>query len=519
MKKIIARQLDFNFDNQPVELSVGQFANFFQISDSSNARRVLRRIYSQSGSSGQYKNHHVKVRQEKGQYLATITPISFTKSSPTIPPLKTFPIKSLAANDSLVMENEPFCDWLTIHQRYDFALPPINGGCVISLKNVPENSAGHFDFGSEDIEYLTTKFISHAGSFATNLQLRVSEGKMTLSGNVGRFSRPDNLYGFSLLDCVKKANRIIDSLNFGLPHFTSGEYIPPQDQVVSCKKPRKVLDPLRPSTGKDLFIAQNAHVIGHEERTTANWARTYQVPKYGYIETKKHRWTGAWFSQIHFTKNLRFSNSAEAGLYVDWACRQNPFGMNVSPHYGQGVSYGKGSAYLNPKIYLKGLEILKNKKYKVVSEEYKDNLLKFINNSVVRFEIEYKKYLEKNSLKYLGDFMDRDKSNVLYIDFKNRLDKVLGNDVDFFENLENLSRRRKEQFYSWTRGDNFSGYSERTRRRLVEYFLKVLNVNVSVPYHEDTLGVSVRKLSVQELGSPPEFYETFELDVGFRLVG
>jgi hypothetical protein len=512
LKGILARQLDFDLGNQLVELSSSQFADFFQVFDSSTACRILRRIYSQPGNSGQYRQYQVKVRQENGRFLAII------EKTPNLSPIQnTSSTNSSASNPTFV--ETPFCDWLTIHQNYDFLLPSINGGCVVSLKSVPTNSEGHFDFEAGDVEYLTTKFISHGGSFDTNLQLRVSEGKMTLSGNVGRFSRPDNLYGFSLLDCVKKANRILDSLNLGLPHFTPGEYIPPQDQVIPCKKPRSMRDPLRPIGGKDLFIAQNAHVIGHEKRTSTRTGREYQVPIHGYIETKKHRWTGAWFSQVHFTRNLRFSDSSEAKLFVDWACRQNPFGMNVSPHYGQGVSYGKGSAYLNPKIYLKGLEILKNKKYKLLSESYKDNLLKFINNSIVRFEIEYKKYLEKNSLKYLGDFMDREKSNVLYIDFKNRLDKVLGSDVDFFENLENLTRRRKEQFYSWTRGDDFSAYSERTRRRLVEFFKQELNVNVSVPYHEGIVGVSVRKLSVQPLESPPNFYEISELDLGFRLVG
>lgn len=477
-----------------IELSTGQFVKFFQISSLPNATRILRRIYNSPNSTKIYKGYQVKVSYFDGQYLAIVTPL---QNSSIFGAISTFSNES-----SKHVFSEPFCDWLTIHQQFDFQLPVLNGGCVVSLNSIPERNDGRFDFSGEDIEFMTTKYVSHKGSYETNLQLRVDNGKLTLSGNVGRFGRQDNLFGFSLLHCVQKANRILDSLRIGLPHFSPGSFFDSVDKYSNYSHFIRSKKNLEGEIVKDKeFIGT---VIFNEN-------------------SSKRLWTGAYFSQLHLTKNLFFSNADEATLFMDHACRLNPWGMNVSPHYGQGVHYGKGSQYVNPKLYLKGLELQENrKKYKYIDEKYRNKLIEYINNRIVRFEVNYKsKYLSKNKVKFLGDIMDESKlNNVLYADFRQRLETLVHNRVDFYEGLESLTRRQKEQFYSWTRGTDIrENYSLRTYFYLKRLFWKKLNVDISIPYSEQHSILKIRTLSCFEVNQIPEFYElSAEFDTGLKLI-
>ena len=163
--------------------------------------------------------------------------------------------------------------------------------------------------------------------------------------------------------------------------------------------------------------------------------------------------------------------------------------------------------------------LVSRKKYSKIPDGYRNKLLNYIENKIVRFEINYKKFLEKNGLKFLGDIMNEEKRNVLYVDFKNRLDKILGNDVNFYENLEILSKREKEQFLSWTRGyDLRQAYSRPTYYRLLKRFKKVLNVDISLPYSEQHSILKVKTLTCQEITQIPDFYEVSDFDRLFKLI-
>ena len=101
-----------------------------------------------------------------------------------------------------------FFDWLTAHQDFDYQLPLIGDRAFIVIDTET----------SEQLQ-VKTPAINHEGSFSTQLQIRISGNRLTVSGNPSRIDRLDNLFGFSSLDqCFAVYNRILRS--YGLPEFT-----------------------------------------------------------------------------------------------------------------------------------------------------------------------------------------------------------------------------------------------------------------------------------------------------------
>ncbi len=111
------------------------------------------------------------------------------------------------------MKNAVFIDWLTASQHHpEGGLPVITGGlivfydergCVRSERNCAT---------------------SHAGSFDTSVRVSCDGFRVSLSGNVGRFGRKDNLFNFGWDETREAVNRILVSL--GLPIFTVSRLLP-----------------------------------------------------------------------------------------------------------------------------------------------------------------------------------------------------------------------------------------------------------------------------------------------------
>jgi len=119
-----------------------------------------------------------------------------------------------------------FCDWLTIHQDHPGGdLPIINDGFVVKFgagsfgKSLdPETGEIRPVFDAMKAEFTTQRRIEHEGSYDTAVHVRCDGYRVELSGNVGRFGRPDNLFGERVLECVQRASEIVAAL--GLPAFT-----------------------------------------------------------------------------------------------------------------------------------------------------------------------------------------------------------------------------------------------------------------------------------------------------------
>src|SRR5687768_10076670 len=109
------------------------------------------------------------------------------------------------------MANEIFIDWITISQLHttDEQLPVYCNGVIVNYDAI----------GNARHERVCPA--SFPGSFETSIRIK-SDGKhVSLSGNVGRFSRKDNLFNLGWQQTIEKVNRIC--LDRGLPAFTPGK--------------------------------------------------------------------------------------------------------------------------------------------------------------------------------------------------------------------------------------------------------------------------------------------------------
>lgn len=111
------------------------------------------------------------------------------------------------------MTGEVFVDWISASQRYPGGCGPILvGGLTV-----------HYD--REGIaRYERASSASVGGSWSTSVRVRCDGSCVSISGNVGRFSRQDNLFNAGWAGTVAACNRILDGA--GLPSFGPARGIP-----------------------------------------------------------------------------------------------------------------------------------------------------------------------------------------------------------------------------------------------------------------------------------------------------
>ena len=100
-----------------------------------------------------------------------------------------------------------FIDWLTASQFHPKGgLPIVSGGLTV-----------HYD-SEGNPRYERNCAVNHVGSYQTSIRVASDGFRVSISGNVGRFQRQDNLFCFGIERTIQLANRILDSYN--LPPFT-----------------------------------------------------------------------------------------------------------------------------------------------------------------------------------------------------------------------------------------------------------------------------------------------------------
>lgn len=109
------------------------------------------------------------------------------------------------------MANEIFIDWITISQLHTESEPfPVYTGGI----NVDYDPLGNARFER-------VRPASFPGSFETSLRIKSDGRHISLSGNVGRFCRKDNLFNCGWQETLRKCNRVLVSRS--LPAFNSGK--------------------------------------------------------------------------------------------------------------------------------------------------------------------------------------------------------------------------------------------------------------------------------------------------------
>jgi len=198
-----------------------------------------------------------------------------------------------AEHDSPGLTPPFFVDWLTISQVHAVELPRIDAGCVYATD------------GDGVEEWRTTRAVRHQGSHETSIGVRCDGSRVIVSGNLSRFGRPDNLFGFGFFDALAVANRIC--AHYGLPEFTAG------------------------ARGE---VSRPAGV--------------------------SHIWTGARVSRIDLTANYETGSADNAHALMQWLGSQHsPRQAGRVLGAGETVDFGAGSRRQYWKAYIKHIEMEK----------------------------------------------------------------------------------------------------------------------------------------------------------------
>ena len=239
-----------------------------------------------------------------------------------------------------------FSDYFRVSQTHLAKHRPIHDGLVV-----------HLD-ANGDIQRTSHKSLKCESSYSTSIQLRSDGRTVNTQGNHGRYGRPDNVVNYPVDDWKIIINNILEE--FKIPPFTGGEI------------------------------------------------QTFHNRSTGQLETAT---TGASITEIHQTDNF-FAGSNQNALDFIHAMGMVNINRQQVKAYETGATWGEGSRFKSSKLYDKAADMARLiTKGKLENSEYINRLQAFNHeNGLVRFEIQFRQYLARNSLTF-WDEVSQDKLN------------------------------------------------------------------------------------------------------------
>ena len=302
-----------------------------------------------------------------------------------------------------------------------------------------------------NLERTTLKSIKHEGSDSTSIQIRCDGKTVNVSGNVGRFNRPDNVFNYDLECTMTLINNILESLD--IPPFTSGERI----------------------------------------------YHSYKNKVGEIIDTVDY--TGAKFSELHCTDNYSTGSSESAKDFLYNAGMVKPGRQKVQA-YETGAGYGYGSRYQSGKVYNKAEDLKRLvKSGKLPNNQYIQNLIQWCEEQgMVRAEMEYKNCLRRHNLSYWGE--------VTHIDLEKHFKKdeiAMIKDTEIFD-VDKLTRTFRTTYYDYINGVNLKYRMKketfyRHRRELLKY-----GIDIAVTVNVQRLPVQTKIIEISPCIERPDFY-------------
>lgn len=347
------------------------------------------------------------------------------------------------------MKLSPFVDWLTIKQRHALdSLPIVSDGRIIAT-NAAET----------EIEWDTLKGKQVSGSHETSLRIRCDGTEVTLSGNVGRFGRPDNLFNLDFDQTIEKANRIISA--HGLPPFTAGE------QIINP-------NPSEYDRKRGLFLC----------------------------------WTGATVSNIHLTANLSTGNEDDAQRAIDWLDGQSMSHIKKGRVGSSTAQFGTKSGRKLLKFYIKSKEMLAHAKNAAERLAIKESLVyRFASTlGVVRAELEcHRLMLRDHGLRYLGDIT---MNNLTYL-FEQNLEILERVKVDASSlDIASLPAPVRLTASAYLRGENLKGMLSQATWYRHAKILRGYGLDIAEPHNVKAFPIKLsnRPVELHQLDAPDWYW-------------
>lgn len=341
-----------------------------------------------------------------------------------------------------------FCDWLSIYQRHPGSnLPRMSDGAVMRIDT------------NGEVESMTLKKCRIEGSHETAVFVRCDGETVHFDGNVSKWGRTDNVFGYRFLDCLRIVNALLQSL--GLPPFSEGlkfETKNPRGEVKTC-------------------------------------------------------WTGAVITRVDITRNFSVGSKENAYWFMRYLQSQQASRLKTGT-YGDGetVDFGRGSRRVYAKAYLKGPELRRHASRSLpeidslIKPEINPYILKLADwcdeIGLVRFEVTLKSTkLHSMGCNYLGSFDMKQIEN----EFESRSEILTRSSADVDE-LTDLPKPLLSTYRMWQAGDDVTSKMSRAtffrhRRELLPFGVDIAVKSNVVPFRPPTRVIKLGPVSM------PDFYE------------
>lgn len=343
---------------------------------------------------------------------------------------------------------QTFCDWISIYQRHGQGLPYIADGCFV-----------RFDADGTH-EYTTLRKLKVEGSHESAVFIRCDGETVWFEGNVSKFSRQDNVFGYSFEECIDRINALLKSK--GLPPFTTGIRM---------------------------------EVASHDREDSAKWI-----------------WTGARLTRVDVTQNFAAGSKENSAHFMRFLASQQASRLKTGVYAeGETVDFGRGSKYAYSKAYLKAPELLKHAR-KIKDPDntrqraynpYLEQLAEWCAAvGLVRFETTYKaRYLTQNHQQFLGSFDMKQ----LLLDFEERKSVFTRNQCDV-DQLSDLEPKLLAVYRMWQSGDDLTVKFKKSA--FYKHRAKLLPYGIDIAIKSNVLRFEPKtRVITLEAVQPPEWYD------------
>lgn len=340
-----------------------------------------------------------------------------------------------------------FCDWVSMYQTHEALgdqLPKINDGCFVRY----DAHGAH--------ESTTLKKLKIEGSHESAVFVRCDGDTVTFEGNVSKFGRQDNVFGFSFIQCLTRINAILAGLN--LPPFTAGR----------------------------AFRSQSND-------------KTY--------------YTGARITRLDLTNNFQSGSAENAYAFMRHLSMQQASRLKTGVlGDGETVDFGRGSRRVYSKAYLKAPELRRHMKRQPKGQEtnfsrpfdpYINQLADWCDSiGLVRFETTYKStYLIDNAQNFLGGLDMR----YLESDFLKR-QEVFTRSTCEADELSSLDKNTLACYRMWQAGDDITAKFKKSQ--FYNLRSKLLPFGIDIAVKSNVINFQPRVKVIQLSQCPvPDFYQ------------
>lgn len=369
----------------------------------------------------------------------------FSPENRTVNPESVLSLVPDFPRDRRFEQTQSFCDWVSIYQNHpDGGLTKINDGAFVRY----DAHGVH--------ESTTLKKCKVEGSHETGVFVRCDGQTVWFEGNVSRFGRQDNVFGFTFVECITRINALVVSL--GLPPFTAGTS----------------------------YRAQSSDKLA---------------------------FTGARITRLDLTQNFQSGSVENAQVFMRHLAMQQASRLKTGT-YGEGetVDFGRGSRRVYSKAYLKHVELLRHMRkdskgpktdYSRPFDPYVQELADWCSGvGLVRFETTYKStFLIDYSQNFLGGLDMRH----LEHDFIQRQEVFTRANCEA-DQLSTLDKTTLGVYRMWQAGDDLTAKLKRTQ--FYKHRATLLPFGIDIAVKSNVINFQPRVKVIQLSPAPmPSFYQ------------